>query len=506
MPRKTKPATLPPPLEGIADPGVLLLGVKARPAGLDSVRSASAEAWAYHTLKPYPLWAFRNWKTEDLGPLPRCMSHAKRIVRRGARFLFGKGIEISAPGNEVLEEFLRHVWASNNMPARMVAAAEKGAIEGQIALKFAWDPSRPKCPVSIQTLSAATDCQFFYDPHDKSRLLMVRVQYCYQPPGGKKMWYREEWTATQEVHYFDVPSESLGKQDPDTFTWTESSRAPNPFGVIPVVHIKNLEVDDTLGVGDLWELYRILDDVNLAYWHQKRCNQFDSTINPYFIDLDLEDEDIDKPVRPGQPIALQSTNSHGEGQQGKVIFPSGTNDTREALRQYAKDLEKQLNDAAGTVNVDQAEFTNKGNLTTAVLEQLYALLIETTQEKRKSYGQNGIEPFLEALALGLAKIGVGAELIGPASETAPDSWDVQVSWPPFFELSPEEKELEVGRTQEEELAGYITHERAIERIAQINGVRDIPALKEELEDEPAPSSTEKATDPTKETAEPEEEQ
>ena len=489
MPRKPKQNIIP-PLEVLVDPGLALIGVKACPAGLAALRSASQEAWAYHQLRPYPVWGFRNWRTEDLGPLPRCMSHPKRIVRRGARFLFGKGIEISAPGNEVLEGFLREVWNANMMPARMVAAAEKAGIEGGIALKFAWDPERPKCPVAIQTLSVATDVQFFYDPHDKTRLLMARVQYCYQIPGGKKMWYREEWTATQEIHFYDVTDDSLGQQDPDTFMWVESGRKDNPFGLIPLVHVKNLETDDSLGAGDLWELYRTVDDINLSFWHQKRCNQFDSSLNPYFVDLELEDEDLDKPAKPGQPISLQSSNNGVDGQQGKVVFPDGRNDTRESLRQYAKDLEKQLNDAAGTVSVDQAEFTNKGNLTAAVLEQLYALLIETTQEKRKSYGQNGLEPFLEALALGLAKIGAGSEMIGPVSLANPDSWDVQVKWPAFFELSPEEKQLEVGRVQEEELAGYTSHERAIERIAQMNGITDIPALKEELESEPRPSPTE----------------
>ena len=75
MARKPKKTTIP-PLDVAVDPGIALIGVKGAPAGLSVVRSAAKEAWAYHKLAPYPAYgSYRNWKTEDLGPLPRCMSH-----------------------------------------------------------------------------------------------------------------------------------------------------------------------------------------------------------------------------------------------------------------------------------------------------------------------------------------------------------------------------------------------------------------------------------------------
>ena len=66
-----------------------LIGTGSLPPGLDWMREHAREARAYHMLDPYPLYHFRDWKSEERGALPRCLPIAKSIVRRGARWLFG---------------------------------------------------------------------------------------------------------------------------------------------------------------------------------------------------------------------------------------------------------------------------------------------------------------------------------------------------------------------------------------------------------------------------------
>ena len=75
-------------------------------------------------------------------------------------------------------------------------------------------------------------------------------------------------------------------------------------------------------------------------------------------------------------------------------FPSGGNALRGAMMEYGKDLRKQLLSGAGSVEVDPADVTNKGNLTQAVLQQLYAPQIESTSDKRRSWGDDGLCRFL----------------------------------------------------------------------------------------------------------------
>ncbi len=214
-----------------------------------------------------------------------------------------------------------------------------------------------------------------------------------------------------------------------------------------------------------------------------KSNQFDSEVNPIFIDLELDDQDIDKPLQPGEALDAKSSE---DGHQGKVEFPRTGNGLRPAMMEYAKDMRKQVLEAASSVYVDQAEFSNKGNLTSAVLEQLYQPQIELNNEKRKSWGPGGLEPFLVRMTRGLAKLGV-PDFSGGTAGSGPE---IKVKFGDYFSLSEDEKAAKTGRLQEQELAGYLPHDRAIEEVSQMEGRTDLEALKKALAAEPRPSLTE----------------
>jgi hypothetical protein len=484
-----------------AEQAAALINTRSMPAGLGWLQARAYEARAYDALDPYPLFHFKDWMTEDRGPLPRCMPIAKSIVNRGAKWLFGKPLQLHVAENPELELFLRKMWRKNKMGARLVAMAREAALDGGIVLKFSYDETA-RIPLSIQSLSLVDEVRLYYDPHNCDELLMARIQYSYfDAVVGKTMWYREEWTAEEEIHYFLVPQENLNisrgaarvymsfnRTDPDLYEgWEISSRTANPFGLIPLIHIKNIETDDLYGGGDLWDLYRVLDRVHLTYHLMDKSNQFDADTNPIFIDLDVDEDDIDKPVAPGQPLDLHSSE---DGKQGKVEFAPTGNGLRPAMMEYAKDLKKQVLAAASSVEVDQAEFSNKGNLTNAVLAQLYLPQIEITNEKRKTWGDDGLCEFLALVARGLQTAGVDLGV----DEDDEDTYEVRIQWPSFFELSQDELTALTGRTQEQEIAGYVTHERAIERIAQAEGIEDVTAMIEELKTEPRPMASPTETD------------
>jgi hypothetical protein len=460
-----------------------LLGTMSLPTGLTNIQNRSREARAYHTLEPYPTYWFRDWKTEDRGPLPRCLPLARGIVKRGARWLFGKPLELQSAANPVLEQFLRQAWQQNRMSARLVAMAETGALDGGFALKFSYD-ERAVSPLSIQSLSLTEQVRLYYHPHDCNQLLMARVQYPYfDALDGKTYWYREEWTDHEEVHYVPIPDDTfvIGRPTPDEYDgWqiARGGRRPNPFGLIPITAIRNIETDDLWGAGDLWDLYRVLDRVHLTYHLMDKSNQFDSEINPIFIDARVDESDIDKPLQPGQPLQLQSDNDQNPA---RVILPEARGSLRPAMMEYARDLRKQVLDAASSVLVDTSEITNRGNLTMAVLQQLYLPLIEITDEKRKCYGENGLCLFLSRVAHGLQNAGVafGVRASDPATST------VDLVWPAYFDLSEDEKASLTARTQAQESSGYLTQERAVERVAQAEGIGDPEQLLRELRERPS---------------------
>jgi hypothetical protein len=464
-----------------SDTASALIGTKIPPSGLKSILANAHKARAYHQLNPYPVFAFRSWRTEDRGPLPTCMPFSRSIVERGATWLFGKPLQIKVPGNTALEEFLRKAWRTNKMDSRLVALARKAGQDGQIALKFSYDDTNEDNPLAIQDLSI-DECRFFYDPHDTDRVLMVRIQYQFQDPlSGKTLVYREEHTDQLYVEYAPIEVALMGHGfDPDTSDdWIELSRSPNPFGKIPVILIKNFETDDVFGAGDLWDLFVVIDRINLTMNLADRGNQFDSQANPVWIDLELDEQDIDKPLQPGQPISAATRADAPSRGSVEVLESSGG--LRSAMMEYVEALKKEVLAACSSVDIDESDVTNKGAITQAVLAQLYLPQIQINDEKRKSWGTNGLEPFLALVARGLQKAGVKLGV----NEKDEDTYTVTVKFADYFELSQDERLALVGRMEQEVAAGFMTTERAIEIIAAAEGIDDINALKEEIAKEQA---------------------
>lgn len=452
-----------------------LIGTGSFPPGLKNAQGKAKEARAYHQLEPYPTFWFKDWKTEDRGPLPRCLPLAKSVIRRGARWLFGRPPTINVPMAPRLQDAIRQVWAANRMPSRLVAMAANAGLEGGVCLKYHWDGVQ----VRISSLSVVEECRLFYHPHDRDRLLMARIQYCYSNAADQRTyWHREEWTGEEWVQYQDVPDEHIqiyrGQIDPDTYEgWAIQSRGPNPFGVIPLTHIRNVETEDVWGSGDLWDLYRVIDRINLTFHLMDRSNQFDSQMNPVFIDLTMSEEDLERPLQPGQPLDVKSEDGKS---QGKVHELRNGNNLRPAMMDYAAELQRQVLAGAGSVMVDPKEFTNKGNLTRQVLEQLYLPLIELTEEKRAAWGPDGLACFLASMATGLAHAGIaGGETLLPD--------EVEISWPDYFEPSEDEKAAAVARLTTEEAAAYTTHSRAVAAVAQLEDMGDAQQLEREIEAE-----------------------
>jgi hypothetical protein len=78
--------------------------------------------------------------------------------------------------------------------------------------------------------------------------------------------------------------------------------------------------------------------------------------------------------------------------KGDAKILESTGKIREHITNYSNDLKEMLFDTTGAVFPRQDQVTNKGSLTQSVLIQMYAPLLEITNEKRKTYGNNGILP------------------------------------------------------------------------------------------------------------------
>lgn len=455
-----------------------LIGTPYNPEGFDVCRNMARVAKAYHALAPYPSYSpmTKDWKTEDRGPFPRCLPFVRNIVKKSATWLFGKPITFDGSDKNIIS-LVNDAWTANDMGRRAYAMALLGGQTGGMALKWSYDEQNGGA--KIQILDASEHTRFYWDPLDVTRLLMARVQFpVYNAKTGNYVWYREDWTEN-EIQFYKPLETTLfygGRPgDPNVVAnladlydqWRQDKREANPFGIIPLWYVRNIETGTTIGEGDLWAVLNAVDLINFTYDLAHKNNQ--KTIDPVraYIDLAPAPEDPPGANNPGGERVLESKDD----KTGRIETLNADPSLRPHLREFATDIKKMVFEACGSVEIDAAEITNKGNLTQAVLAQIYMPLIESTNAKRQSYGEDGICVFLERMSLGLSNL--GAKGWKPLD-------DIQIHWAPYFTPTPSEK-IEEADYQTLLLAeGLTTKERAIRAIASQDGVIDIDDFTAEI--------------------------
>jgi hypothetical protein len=424
-------------------------------------------AKAYHSLQPYPQFSplTKDWKTEERGPYPRCLPFVRHVVEKGARWLFGKSVSLRVEEDKETSDLLNAAWSANSMSSRMIPGAVTGALTGGVVLKWSYDETRSEHPC-FDVLDPSEHVRLYFDPSDVSRLLMARVQYPvpnYQT--GKWDWYREDWTDDTLQVYDLLPSSVELAADPyaqvdiaDRATgWKPLSPKATPSGEIPLTYIQNRQAGGCYGDGDLWALYHVVDLINFTYNLAHQHNQ--KHIKPDTALIDLEPVGDDDPsAGASAEVEVYKTASDATS-QGKAQLLEASGSVREHVKGFSDDLLKMVYDACGSVDISPEEVTNKGNLTTAVLTQLYAPLIEATEGKRQSYGPDGLCRFMEKVSRGMAHLGV---------KGWKEAKDVQVVWAPFFEESEDEKASRVNRLSSEVEKGFSTQEMAQRKVLSEN--------------------------------------
>ncbi len=452
-----------------------LINTPALPPGLREIRILARKAKAYHVLRPYPFVSFQTWKEEDRGPLPQCRPFVRNIVTKGARFLFGKPVHFKIEGDEELTEKVNDAWNGACMGSRAIGMAKDAALQGAVDLK--WGVTE-QGRVTIDVLDPTEHSRLYFDQLDPTKLLMARTQVAaFDFVQQAWFWHREEWTDDRWVKYDPLLCRTLtdvqGGLNPYAFVeeadkgnFMESSSVPNPFGIVPFARVLNADSGDEWGMGDLWPYYNIVDQINFNRDLEHKDNQ--KKIDPDIAYIDLSQSNAESPDYSGNPDKLQSLQSDGEHPDIRVIESS--HDIREHVRLFADELKRELYNAVGSVDLNAEEVTNKGALTAQVSQFLLAPLIETTNEKRGLYGEDGCSVFMERLCTGMANYG---------AEGWREAKTVETVWPNMVEFSEAEKTEAVTRQSMMVEKAFTTHERATRELAVMDGVVDVDELVED---------------------------
>lgn len=456
----------------------------------DPMFRAAAKSWAYYTLQAYdPRFGttfnspYVDWNEDIDGKRPHCQPVGRIAIDSGAEFLFGEAPRLTVPGNTEVEKLIESILEMNDLDAKLLPLGRAAANEGSVWLKFAWTPDSVDRPISISFLSP-WEVKAHRDPLDADRILSVRIQIKYQDGGdGKWYLYREVWTAEEYTVYKAL--ETNEHDDTPVLksfrdgNWPLDYKVPNRFGMIPLVQVYNRRVgSETDGVGDLWDVYSLIDDISHTYWLMNRSNQWDGDPITALINVD----NAPTQIYPGSLVSLKG----GPDADIKRLIPE--NNLRQWMQAYAGDMERMVFDAVGADRLNPEEITNQGNLTRAVLELIFHRSVKSALEKRKNWGRPGLARFLQRLLLAMAKLS-DARARMPALKTIspdkPDSYKVVVSWPSMFKITADERTMILKDLAASIASDLLSWERAVEIAAEVWGITDVATLKAELEKQKA---------------------
>ncbi len=268
----------------------------------------------------------RHFPAARRGRTTLVVNYARAIVDKGVSFLIGRGIgfAVEGRGGEGAEALLYAVYDDNDLDAVDLACALNAAVLGDGVYKVFWDAAAARLRVvSVDPLG------FFarWAPDDLATLQQVDLTYSIgaddaaarygvsppatplgwsAPAGGPSVTVLETWTpATFRLEVGGV----------------EVQAGPNPYGLIPFVHVPNLPgPNEFWGRSDLVDVIplnreldeRMSDQADVIRYHAdppvvfRGVESHDSlTVGPGTV-WDLpRDADVKLLEWTGQPVAVQ---------------------------------------------------------------------------------------------------------------------------------------------------------------------------------------------------------
>ena len=172
------------------------------------------------------------------------------------RFTFGKGIKFATPEATaaIIPEILHRVWEKDNhRESVLMEMGQQGGVSGDCFVKVAYeepyvDPAGIPMMGRVRILPMnAAHCFPEWHPHDRSRLLRMKIKYRFW--GTSLEGTRQVFTYT-EILTDDTIEEYLNDELIDS--------RPNILGIVPVVHIANKPVS-----GSPWGLPDCQDIISI---------------------------------------------------------------------------------------------------------------------------------------------------------------------------------------------------------------------------------------------------
>lgn len=212
-------------------------------------------------------WAFylgHHWSYHrEAGETAVTVNYVGALSRYMTTFTFGRGVRFQSDAmyEHIVPALLERAWeVDNDKKTTLWTMGENGSVSGDCFVKVAYepeweDPAGNHHPGRVRILPLnAAQCFPEYHPHDRDRLLRVKIRY--------KFWGTSLEGARAVYSYTEIITDSFVEE----YVNDELLDArENPLGMIPIVHIRNIQVSGSpwglSDIGDILPINRTYNEI-----------------------------------------------------------------------------------------------------------------------------------------------------------------------------------------------------------------------------------------------------
>lgn len=205
--------------------------------------------WMYYKAREYvDELGLRNAKEKKLfRHIAHVLGYVSQVVDTDARFVMKRRLSVNSPR---FEEDILKVWERSNFQSEKYKLVRYGANLGDAFLILRNENPDPNGEVMpVITVANSEDMRIEKDPDDQTITLWAHQSYIFFDERGRK--HVRDW-----IYYPDrVERYTDEKMDP-------GYPIAHPFGEVPVVHIKNIDIGEAYGLSSWHECEPQFDRVN----------------------------------------------------------------------------------------------------------------------------------------------------------------------------------------------------------------------------------------------------
>ncbi len=252
------------------------LAISISPLGLVELSDEEFEVHGQRLSRYSTNWAFylgfHHSYRREAGETQNTINYTGALCRYVNHFVFGRGIQFETKKkyDHIIPALLRRAWEEDNdKKSILYEIGENGGVTGDAFVKVAYekpweDKAGRKHPGRVRILPLSSAHVFpEWHPHDREKLVRVKIKYKFW--GTATDGTRTTYTYT-EVLTDDRITEYINDDQVDD--------RPNPLGVVPVVHIKNIGIS-----GSPWGKSDVDDVIPLNREYNNITNDIADIIN-----------------------------------------------------------------------------------------------------------------------------------------------------------------------------------------------------------------------------------